>query len=265
MSFMTKVKRRLDRLSGDRFVDQHVAVSDFVRDRIDGQARFVVTIPNGIDLHQYRARLPHKNDGFVIGCMSRLVPGKGVEDVLVSVRDLLRGAARLRIAGDGPERGRLERLAEILGIRERVEFLGWVHGESEVAEFWSACDVAVAAPNDLIESFGLAAVEAMACAVPVVATRVGALSETVLHQRTGFVVEPHDPQALAAALGVYRDDPSLAKAHGAAGRKLCEERFDIRRCAKAYASLFNGAGAFDRKPTTASHEDDSTAAVGSAH
>jgi glycosyltransferase involved in cell wall biosynthesis len=259
MSFPTKLKRRVDRLSGARFVDLHVAVSDFVRARIDGGARPAVTIPNGIDLDVYRPPPSQQGKEFVVGCMSRLIPGKGVEDVLVAGRDVLRGGARLRIAGDGPERGRLERLAEMLGIRESVEFVGWVQGESEVAAFWGTCDVAVAAPNDLIESFGLAAVEAMACAVPVVATRVGALPETVLHQCTGFIVGPRDPQALAAALCAYRDDPSLAKAHGAAGRKWCEERFDIRRCAQAYASLFHGAGAADRELTTATHEDASTA------
>jgi glycogen synthase len=92
----------------------------------------------------------------------------------------------------------------------------------------------------LIESFGLVAVEAMACGTPVVATRSGALQETVIHGRTGFLVEPRDTHALAAALLAYLDDPSLVAAHGAAAREWCEERFDIQRCAEAYAGLFQG-------------------------
>jgi glycosyltransferase involved in cell wall biosynthesis len=170
--------------------------------------------------------------------MSRLVPGKGVEDVLVAGQDLVRRGARLRIAGDGPERPRLARLAEQLGIREGVEFVGWIQDEGDVAAFWSACDVAVAAPNDWVESFGLAAVEAMACGVPVVATRNGALSETVVHERTGVVVEPRDTHALAEALLAYLDDASLVKAHGTTAREWCEHRFDIQRCADAYVRLF---------------------------
>jgi glycosyltransferase involved in cell wall biosynthesis len=235
----TRLLRRVDRLSGARAVDVHVAVSDFLRGHIDGGSRPVVTIPNGIDLDIYRpATSPRQRDEFVIGCMSRLVPGKGVEDVLVASEDLVRRGARLRIAGDGFERPRLERLAEQLGILEGVEFVGWIQDESDVAAFWSACDVAVAAPNDWIESFGLAAVEAMACGVPVVATRGGALPETVVHDRTGFLVEPRDTHALAAALLAYLDDASLVTAHGAAAREWCEQRFDIQRCANAYAQLF---------------------------
>ena len=149
-----------------------------------------------------------------------------------------RRGARLRIAGDGPERSRLERLAEQLGIRDSVEFVGWIRDESGVAAFWSACDVAVAAPNDWIEAFGLTAVEAMACGVPVVATRGGALPETVVHERTGFLVDPRDTKGLAAALLAYFDDASLVAAHGEAARDWCEQRFDIQRCADVYARLF---------------------------
>jgi glycosyltransferase involved in cell wall biosynthesis len=226
---------------GARAVDVHVAVSDFLRERINGARRPVVTIPNGVDLDVYRpTSSPRSNGEFVIGCMSRLIPGKGVEDVIVASREVISQGARLRIAGDGPERARLEQLAEQAGIRESVEFVGWMNGSSDVAEFWNTCDIAVAAPNDWVESFGLAAVEAMACAKPVVATSGGALPETVAHGRTGFLVEPRDSEALVGALLAYLDDPSLVAAHGAAAREWCKERFDIRRCARAYADLFRG-------------------------
>ena len=239
MRLTTRVLRRIDRASGVHAVDVHVAVSEFLRGHIIGGSRPVVTIPNGIDLHVYRPLASSRfGEEFVIGCMSRLIAGKGVEDVLEAAGKIVRRGARLRIAGDGPERSRLERLAEQLGIQERVEFAGWIHEESDVAAFWSACDVAVAAPNDWVESFGLAAVEAMACGVPVVATLGGALSETVVHGRTGFLVEPRDTEALAAALLAYLEDPSLVTAHGAAAREWCEQRFDIQRCANAYARLF---------------------------
>jgi len=239
MPLPSRLLRRVDRLSGARAVDVHIAVSDFLRKRIEVGSRPVVTIPNGVDLGVYRPSPSRgSEDAFVIGCMSRLIPGKGVEDVLVAAQEVVPRGARLRIAGDGPDRSGLERLAEQLGIRDSVEFLGWVHGASNVAAFWNACDVAVAAPNDWVESFGLAAVEAMACGRPVVATRGGALPETVVHGRTGFVVDPRDTHALTAALLAYLDDASLVAAHGAGAREWCEQRFDIRRCANAYASLF---------------------------
>jgi glycosyltransferase involved in cell wall biosynthesis len=241
MPLPSRLLRRLDRLSGARAIDVQVAVSDFLRARIDGGSRLVVTIPNGVDLDVYRpSPSPISKDELVIGCMSRLIPGKGVEDVLAAAREVVPRGARLRIAGDGSERSRLELLAEQLGIRESVEFVGLLHDASDVAGFWNDCDVAVTAPNDLVESFGLAAVEAMACGRPVVATCGGALTETVVHGRTGLLVEPHDTRALAAALLAYLDDVSLMTAHGTAAREWCEGRFDIQRCATAYVELFRG-------------------------
>jgi glycosyltransferase involved in cell wall biosynthesis len=201
--------------------------------------RPIVTIPNGVDLGLYRpSPAPRADEAFVIGCVSRLIPGKGVENVLAAARPAIARGARLRIAGDGPERAELERLAGQLGIREHVSFEGWLESASDVVSFWNACDVAITAPNDWVESFGLAAVEAMACGRPVVATRGGALAETVVDGETGFLAEPHDTDALAGALLAYLDDPSLAAAHGAAARAWCEQQFDIRRCADEYAALF---------------------------
>ena len=217
----------------------HVAVSDFLRNRIrSGPA---VTIPNGVDLELYRpATAPGTNEGFVIGCVSRLIPGKGVEDVLASAKLALARGARLRIAGDGPDRRKLEQQAEQLGIEESVSFEGWLVGVGDIAEFWNECDVAIAAPNEWVESFGLGAVEAMACGRPVVATRVGGLSDAVVDGRTGFLVEAGDADALAGRLLAYMDDRLLLAAHGAAAREWAAERFDITRCAVEYVRLFEG-------------------------
>ena len=244
---------RLDRLLGSRAVDVRVAVSGFLRDHLPSSPRPTVVIPNGVDLDLYRpSPSPRsKAGGFVIGCMSRLFPGKGVEDVLVAARAPISRGARLRIAGDGPVRPELERLAEQLGIQGSVSFDGWIRDAAEVAAFWRDCKVAIAAPNDWVESFGLSAVEAMACGRPVVATRSGALAETIVEGETGFLAEPRDTQALASALLRYMEDDSLLAAHSRAARARCEQHFDIRRCAAAYAGLFTecpGPGASKKRP-----------------
>ena len=235
----TRLLRRVDELLGARAVDVHVAVSGFLRSQMRSGPRPIVTIPNGVDLDLYSPSPAPRSDGaFVIGCMSRLIPGKGVEDVLAAARPAISRGARLRIAGDGPARAELEQLAEQLGIADRVSFDGWLEAASDVAAFWHGCDVAITAPNDWVESFGLAAVEAMACGRPVVAANGGALPETVVDGQTGFLVEPRDTDALAAALLAYLDDASLSATHGAAARAWCEQQFDIRRCADDYAALF---------------------------
>ena len=229
---------RLDAFLGARAVDVHVAVSSFLRDRMRSSPRPIVTIPNGVDLDVYRPSAPLEEDAFVIGCMSRLAPGKGVEDVLAAAQPAILGGARLRIAGDGPMRSELQQLADRLGIRVGASFEGWIGDAADVAAFWHGCDVAITAPNDWVESFGLVAVEAMACGRPVVATRGGALAETVVHGRTGFLTEPRDTNALATALLAYMEDEALLATHGAAARSWCEQQFDIRRCAADYVGLF---------------------------
>jgi glycosyltransferase involved in cell wall biosynthesis/GT2 family glycosyltransferase len=236
-----RLLRRVDRLSGGRAVDVHVAVSDFLRRRIEGGARPVVTIPNAVDLEAYRpSPSPGSNGSFVIGCMARLIAGKGVEDVLVAAQAVVPRGARVRIAGDGPERASLEALARRLGVAEHVEYLGWV---ADASDFWASCDVAVVPSHQAVESFGLAALEAMACGRPVVATRNGGLAELVADGESGFLVPPGDTGALAAALRAYEEDPQLRAAHGAAARARCEARFDIARCAQSYLALFGDAGA----------------------
>lgn len=228
---------RVDALAGNLFVDVHVAVSDFVRDRMRSSP--VVTIPNGVDLELYRpTTAPGTNEGLVIGCVSRLIPGKGVEDVLASAKLPLARGARLRIAGDGPDRREHEQRAEQFGIGDSVSFEGWLGGAGDITRFWNECDVAIAAPNEWVESFGLGAVEAMACGRPVIATRVGGLSDAVVDGRTGFLVEPRDTDALADRLLAYVDDRQLLAAHGAAAREWVAERFDITRCAVEYTRLF---------------------------
>ena len=123
----------------------------------------------------------------MIGCMGRLVRGKGFEDALVAAKEVLSKGARLRIAGDGPERRSLERLAAELGVARDVEFPGWV---DDAHGFWASCDVAVVPSREWIESFGLSAVEAMASGRPVIATRNGGLPEVVAHDVTGLLVDP---------------------------------------------------------------------------
>ena len=233
-----RVVEWFDRRLGDSSVDVHVAVSEYVRHHM-GSGR-AVTIPNGVDLDLYRPSPSPSRLGrpFVIGCVSRLIPGKGVEDVLVAARSAIVRGAWLRIAGDGPERTALERLAEGIGIRDRVTFEGWLPEASGVVAFWDECDVGITAPNSWVESFGLAAVEAMACGKPVVASRGGGLAEVVVPGLTGYLAEPGDTDTLAAGLRAYMEDESLLASHGAGARKRCEQRFDIRRCAAGYAGLF---------------------------
>src|SRR4051794_11281923 len=145
-----RLARRLERRVSAPFVDAEVAVSGFMREAVQKapHARRVEQIANGIDLSRY-STAPRGGDGFVVGCATRLVPGKGIDTLLEAFSAVVRQVpdARLRIAGDGPERGAIEAMVERLGAASWAQLVGVV---DDLPEFWSAVDVA-AMPSTLPE------------------------------------------------------------------------------------------------------------------
>jgi glycosyltransferase involved in cell wall biosynthesis len=238
-----RLARRLERLMSARFVDVEVAVSDFMRESVmDGpHARRVERIHNGIDIARYSAAHDEGTEsGCVIGCASRLVAGKGIDALLRAFRAVTAEAsgAHLRIAGAGPEREHIAELIRREGLSDSVELVGAV---DDLPAFWSDVDVA-AMPSNLPESFGMVALEAMASAKPVVATRSGGVAELVEDGVNGRLVPVGDEAAMTRALLGYVRDAELRRAHGAAGRARCESDFEIERCAAHYARLFADLG-----------------------
>jgi glycosyltransferase involved in cell wall biosynthesis len=154
----------------------------------------------------------------------RLWPEKGV-DLLIEALGLLGGGARLDVAGDGPERSRLEALARS-HAPGRVRFHGFVPRE-QLQEFLRAASVAVL-PSRSHENQPLSVLEAFAAGVPVVATDRGGLPELV-SDRCGAIVPPDDAAALAAALGELLADSKRAFALGRAARAMVEEQFAPER------------------------------------
>ena len=220
--------------------DIDVAVSDFVFRHMRRRLRRgrLVRIYNGVDLDMYAGDpRPADSKAVTIGCAGRLVPGKGVDVLLRSfAAGMAQQGVRLRIAGDGPSRRMLQSLAAELRLDGAVEFTGWTF---DMPSFWRTCDIAVIPSDGCVESFGMSAVEAMACARPVVVTASGALPELVDDGVTGFVVPPGNPEALAEALDSLIGDPEKRRAVGCAARARCEQRFDIRDCATSYLDLFH--------------------------
>jgi len=242
-SRLRQVYKSLDWRLGIWATDQHVAVSQFACDRLlrAPHKGTPVVIHNGVDLRRYAVSMQRERRvrATVIGVTSRLWAGKGV-DVLLHAMRILRGRnarepVRLLVAGGGPEQQALEELAASLGIEDDVNMVGWVE---DLPAFWQQCDVAVVPSDTWIESFGMAAVEPMACGLPVVATLNGGLCDVVDDGVTGLIVPPGDASDLAQALARYASDPALRERHGAAGRVRAERHFDIKQTAQAYASLF---------------------------
>jgi glycosyltransferase involved in cell wall biosynthesis len=124
-------------------------------------------------------------------------------------------------------------LARELGVTERLRLPGRV---GDVAALLRDAEVLVHPAR--WEGFGLALLEAMLCAKPIVASRVSSIPELVADGETGILVAPDDPAALATALGILLEDRAQAVAMGAAGERRARERFSVARMAERTAALY---------------------------
>jgi glycosyltransferase involved in cell wall biosynthesis len=137
------------------------------------------------------------------------------------------------MVGDGPERGPAESLARELGIARRVEFLG---KRDHVEELIPQADVFLL-PSEM-EAFGLAALEAMACGVPPVATQTGGVAELITHGVDGFLEPVSNVEAQAARVVELLTDDALRDRMADAGRRTAETRFDTNRIIPQYERYY---------------------------
>jgi glycosyltransferase involved in cell wall biosynthesis len=187
--------------------------------------------PHGVDLSRFRPRTSERGGPLALLAVGRLVEKKGFH-VLVDSLARVGFPFRLRIVGDGPERGRLEATVGRHGLGGRVELVGALTHE-ELPEAYAAADVVVAPslPDSSGDRDGLPNVvlEAMASGLPVVGGDVGALA-TALDAGGGLLVPPGDAAALADALELLAREPALRARIGRAARARVERDFDLARC-----------------------------------
>lgn len=221
------------------------AVSEWLADRtvrdFGVPRERIEVIPNFIDPDVYRPDREPCHRGtlapggeWILMHVSNFRPVKRVPDcvdILARVRE--RVPARLVLVGDGPERPRVLERAERLGVAEHVLFLG---KHQSVADLLSCADVFLL-PSES-ESFGLAALEAMACGAPVVVSRTGGLPEVVEEGRGGHLLEVGDVEGMAAAtLGLLLDDTRW-EAASAAARERAVTRFSTEQIVPRYEALY---------------------------
>jgi glycosyltransferase involved in cell wall biosynthesis len=240
LSPVRRLGERVEQRLCARFRAVDVGVSDFMVDEIlrHPHAPNVRRIYNGVDDQLFSPAPTGVMNGsgtLLVGAAARLLPGKGIEHLVRAVVELKDLRLRVEIAGDGPEREALTRLAADLGVGDVVTFRGAIQG---MPDFWQACDIAVVPSDDFVESFSMATLEAMACGVPVVATRNGGIPEVLADGEGGTIVPAGDPSALAAAIRMYASEPSLRRRHAAAARERAREHFGIESAAAQYLELF---------------------------
>ena len=201
----------------------------------------IQVIPNFIDTECYRpaenpelrAELGGDEDALLCHA-SNFRPVKRVQDAIrILAKVNQRRPARLIMVGDGPERPAAEALARELGVADRVLFTGLVPDPLPILQ---SCD-AFLLPSDG-ESFGLAALEAMACGIPVVGARAGGLPEVVRDDLDGVLEAVGDVEAMGSRLlGILADDAVLERFRKNARARACES-FDVRRIVPRYEQVY---------------------------
>ena len=234
-SFHSIVRFSIERSQGITAVSRYLR-EETVRNFGVAEERIEV-IPNFIDTELYRpGREPcHRSTLAPAGekilmHVSNFRPVKRVTDVVeIFHRVRRRVPARLILVGDGPERPRAVERVEELGLADHVVFLG---KHASVDELLSCCDLFLLPSQS--ESFGLAALEAMACGAPVIASDAGGLPEVVPHGEAGFLFPPGDVEAMADAAIELLSDDERRRAVGRAAREVARARFDSERIVPIY-------------------------------
>lgn len=229
-------------------------------------------VPCGFDAgefgpqHRLRARaelgLDLAPDDFVILQLGRLVPRKGVDNVIRSLAHLPRSipARLLIVGGDGPvpdaqrtpEIGRLCAVAREAGVEDRVHFIGQRPREA-LRRHYAAANVFVTTP--WYEPFGITPLEAMACGIPVIASAVGGLQYTVTDGVTGHLVPPKNPEAVAQCLSHLHANPRLALAMGRAGMRRVRSLFTWERVSQMLLDVYGDVLDTGRRAELAHHID----------
>jgi glycosyltransferase involved in cell wall biosynthesis len=239
-----------------RRVDHGIAISDWIRRfciEVEGAPpEKITTVHYGLDPDSVRtgsgaravlaAELGLDPAAPLVGSVCRLTRQKGIDIALRTFWQIAEAVpdAHYIIAGDGPLRGQLEEMAGGFGLGDRVHFLGWRDDPHAVI---AALDVLLV--PSLWEGFGLVLLEAMAHSVPIIASRVSAIPEIVVHGdyspatlRTGLLVAPGDFDALASSLSTLLQNPDLAHEMGARGRQRLETHFTVARMVEGTIGVY---------------------------
>jgi phosphatidylinositol alpha-1,6-mannosyltransferase len=214
-------------------VDAFFPVSHYTTDlllELEISHNRIRVVPNGTDPDQFhpgggeaiRRKLDLKRHPLLL-TVGRVVRRKGIDTVLRALPAITAKIPNLTylIAGTGPDRGRLEQIAQQLDVLDSVRFLGRVAHE-DLAAHYSAADLFVMPARESrpdVEGFGLVFLEANACGTPVVGARTGGIPDAIVDGVTGTLIPPNSPDALATAIIRLMAEPAELAQLGAQGRK----------------------------------------------
>mgnify|MGYP001241815892 CR=1 FL=1 len=196
--------------------------------------------PFGVDLEKFKP-IPglREENVLTIGTVKALTDKYGIGDLIKAFALISKKKenVRLLIVGDGPQRDEYQRLARDLGVADLVSFAGRIPND-EVPRYINKMDVFCVPSTEDSESFGVAAVESMACGVPVVVSNVGGLPEVVVENETGFIVPKENPEQLAKAVIHLLENAELRNKMGQNGIVHVKKNYNWIENAKGMLKLY---------------------------
>lgn len=217
------------------------------RQYADATAAPIRLTPFGVDIDVFRPTTGEALRSMLgaplrIGTARRLERTYGIDTLIEAIALLRRGGVaglELQIAGEGSERAKLMALVSRLGLTDCIRFLGWLPHD-QMPQFLGQLDIFCVLSRS--ESFGVAALEASACGLPVLASRIGGLPETIVDGETGILVEPDSPQDAAGGLRRLYEDEALRTRLGHSGRKHVRQCYDWRQSLDVMEQIYADLG-----------------------
>jgi len=228
-------------------VDAIIAVSEAVKDALikSGiEAKLIRVIPDGIDFSPYDDRsskdylykeFSFDPDDFLVGIVAQLTDEKGHKYLIQASQHLRERSSKIKIVivGEGPLRMELGRMVKEIRGEDMVFFMGF---REDIPQILKSLDVFVLSSER--EGLGSILMDAMACRLPIVATRVGGIPELIEHRRTGLLVPPQKPKALANAILAIYEDREMARQLGRQGYGVVHQKFSAEAMALKAVDLY---------------------------
>ncbi len=222
----------------DLKVDKVIAISSFIKNHLRKTgllSRKINLVYHGVDIGKFKEKdfdtrlkfsLGIKDQERVIMCVARLVPEKGISELIKAIPIILEKGNNIKVVfvGDGAHKKEYMKLANDLGVKEKVIFAG---AKGNVEDFLSIADVFCL--SSVREALSLAILEAMAEGKPVVATKVGGVSEAVIDEVTGLLVPPGNTRWMASAINRLLEDKQFARKLGSNAKSRVKQDFRFDR------------------------------------
>jgi len=220
----------------NKIIENSITGKNFIIKNFKTPNKKLEVIYNGVDLSKFDFKSENKNKNFIVGICARLDKQKNHKNFLEAAKIISKRFPNVKflIVGDGSLRKDLENYSKKLGISNKITFTGV---RKDIPDILKKIDISVLSSN--YEGLPNIILESMASSKPVVATTVGGIPEAVIDGKTGILVPPKNPEALANAIIKLLKNPKLREKMGKAGRKRVEKYFTIKKMVKEYEKVYD--------------------------